>query len=156
MNGDGRLFMTLERLDKTIARFAAVLAAGAVLAGCASTDVFRPKTDPNSPAARRIAELERQHRGYPRWSRFPAAPKNVPTAADIAARVDETQAAQADLLASAARIDWTLSGTEAFAAETRAAIDPRLAQPAAPDATAETAAFARAMKDLATPPPPAK
>jgi hypothetical protein len=156
MNGDGRFFMTLEARDKTRLRLAAILAAGAAVSACANIQPFQPPTDPHSPAAKRVAELERANRTYPRWSRFPAAPKNVPTATDIAARVGEAQNAQAQLLADAGRIDWTLSGTEAYAEEARSHIDPTLAQPAPADTSAQTAAFAKALKDLATPPPPAK
>jgi hypothetical protein len=157
MNGDGRFFMTLGPMDKMFARLAALLAVGAALSGCASTDVFSKRPPSTSPATQRIGELERTHRAYPRWSQFPAAPQNVPTPGDIAVRVNDTQAAQAQLLASAAQIQWTLTGdTEAFAAQARAEIDPTKAAPVSANAQ-QTEEFLRAMKNIATPPPaPAK
>jgi len=131
----------------------AVLAAAAALAGCASSGA---SVDQTSPAAPAIAELPRTLGPYPRWSQFPRGPQPFPPPSEIASSVADLQMAQANLLASASQLQWTLSGTEAFAAETRAQINPAYAAPAPAEERAEAEAYARSLREQATPPPAPK
>ena len=59
-------------------------------------------------AAQRVAVLARADQSYPRWEDFPAAPQNVPAAADIRNRVLGLESAERQLNRDVAAIDWTL------------------------------------------------
>lgn len=136
----------------------ALAAAAAGLSACAtSLDPFARETDPASPAAAEVERMVEAQREYPRWSRFPATPQNVPPASDFAVQVASLQTSQDDLIASASRIEWYLKGdTRAWSQSVRAEIDPQYARPAPPNAAAEAEAWARALREKAVPPPVAK
>jgi hypothetical protein len=136
---------------RRLAPACADLAAAAALAGCASAP-SGASIDKTSPAAPAIAELPRTLGPFPRWSQFPRGPQPVPPPSEIAANVADLQAAQANLLSSASKLQWTLSGTAAFEAETRAQINPAEAAPAPADERAQVEAFAKALREQATPP----
>lgn len=157
--------MTGDEMNATARRFlrrgrapllAAALVAAGGLSGCASYDPFDEPTDPTSPAAARVEALTGADMSYPRWAEFPAAPRDVPTAADIREQVVALEAADAALGREVAAIAWFLGpeDLEPWAARTRNRVDRRLAQPAPPGAVAEAEAWARAQRARATPPPP--
>lgn len=125
------------------------------LTGCMAYDPFNQAIDPNSAAAQRVEALARADDAYPRWDEFPAAPQNVPTAADIRNQVRTLEAADAQLNRQIAAIEWTLDERDGdpWARRTRNRIDPRLAQPVDPDEMAEALSWARRLSDRATPPP---
>jgi hypothetical protein len=127
----------------------AALAAAATLAGCASSGAPVDKTSPAAPA---IAALPRTLGPYPKWSQFPRGPQPVPPPSEIASSVADLQLAQANLLSSASRLQWTLSGTEGFATAARAQINPAYAAPAPAAERAEAEAYAKALREQATPP----
>jgi outer membrane murein-binding lipoprotein Lpp len=131
----------------------AALAAAASLAGCVSTEA---PVDTTSPAAPAVAEAPKALGAYPRWSQFPHGPQPVPPPSEIASNVGELQAAQADLLSSASKLEWTLSGTESFAAQVRAEINPAYATPAPTEEQGEAEAYARSLREKAAPPPAPK
>lgn len=133
---------------------AVVMATG--LAGCASGDPFQREVDPNSPLAARVEAVAAAPQAYPRWEEFPAAPTDLPPAADIAARVRTVETRGAELETAAAAIPWELSNDARWPAEARAAIDPRLARPAPPDAAARAAALRAELLARSTPPPVAQ
>jgi hypothetical protein len=153
--------MTCEPFDKPFrgaGRFApacAALAAAAALAGCAS-DPFGAPVDKTSPAAGAVAELPKSLGPYPRWSQFPRGPQPVPPPSEIASNVADLQQSQANLLSAAGQLQWTLSGTAAFAADARAQINPADAAPAPADERAQVEAYAKALREKATPPPAPK
>jgi hypothetical protein len=149
--------MTRGPLDKTLLCIS-ILAMAAGLSGCVGGDPFNAPIDKSSPVASRVAAISAQSGPYPHWSDFPAQPMNVPTPADIAARTATAQGAQAAILDHAGGLHWTLTAanTAAFLAETRATIDPALAKPAPAGSEAEIEAWAKAQRDLATPPPKAR
>ena len=153
--------MTCGPFDKPFrgaGRFAAAcaaIAAAAALAGCASNP-SRAEVDKTSPAAPAIAELPKTLGPYPRWSQFPRGPQPTPPPSEIASSAADLQAAQANLLASASRLQWTLSGTSAFAQSARAQINPEYAAPAPADESAQVEAYAKALREKATPPPAPK
>jgi hypothetical protein len=161
MNRARRLFMTTVPGRKSPGRPAARVGAiivGAIglsgsLSGCVA-DPFNHPTDPSSPVAAEVNQLANTNAPYPRWSQFPAAPKNVPTLPQFAAKARDVSATQTQLLTEASQIQWTLNDPDALAREARARIDPTLAVPAVPNAMADVEAWAAEARARATPPPP--
>ncbi len=151
----GEMNATLDRVATAAARLAG-MGLMAALAGCVSYSPFNSETDPTSPAAQRVDALARADGAYPRWEDFPAAPRDVPSAADIRARVVALEASEATLARQVAGIQWTLNESDGdpWARRTRARIDARLAQPADPNAMAEALAWAERLRARANPPPP--
>jgi hypothetical protein len=143
--------MTRGPLDKTLL-FSLTTATALALGGCVSMTGFNAPIDKSSPVADKVAAVSAAPGAYPKWSAFPPAPKDVPTASEFAARAAGERNVQGDELAAAGKLRWTLSGTAAFAAAARAEIDPRLATPAPSNETALAEAFAKAQRDAATPP----
>lgn len=135
---------------------AAIVAASGALGGCVSYDPFDESTDAASPAAARVQALTSAPLEFPRWADFPAAPRDVPTAEDIRRQVVALEGADAQLAREVAAIGWFLGpeDLEPWAARTRNRLDRALAQPAAPGAVAEAEAWARQLRERATPPPP--
>jgi hypothetical protein len=154
-----KLFRSARRSDLACA----ALAAAAALVGCASSGAAvaqtapgAPAVDQTSPAGPPAAELPRTLGPFPKWSQFPRGPQPVPPPSQIASSVADLQSAQANLLGSASRLQWTLSGTEGFAAAGRAQINPEYAAPAPEEERAEAEAYAKALREQATPPPAPK
>ncbi len=130
----------------------AVLAGTAGLGGCLEARFARPEAE--SPLAPRIQALVEANRGFPRWEDFPAAPSDLPPAAQVAANVKTLEGDAAVLDGEAARIDWTLGDPAAIAAEAQAQVE---AVPVSPDAArtaAEIEAFADDLRARAKAPPP--
>ncbi|NEX91817.1 hypothetical protein [Caulobacter sp. 17J65-9] len=154
-NGDGRFFMTLGLRRLALLTLAA---AAAGLSGCATgMDPFKRPTDPHSAAAADVDRMVAAQREFPRWSKFPKAPQDVPPPAEFAVQVASLQASQNALITDAGKIQWYLKGdTRAWAQSVRSVIDPQYAQPAPPNAAAEAAAWARELREKAVPPPVAK
>ena len=125
------------------------------LCGCIS-DPFNHPTDPTAAGAAQISAVAATPGPYPTWSKFPAAPVNVPTVAMWNAKAKSLDADQSQLLHEAAGLQWTLSDTEGWAAQARSLIDPAMAVPAPPNAQAATEAFAAKARAMAVPPPPGK
>jgi hypothetical protein len=143
-------FRGVRRLEAACAALAA-----AVLAGAASSEAQVEKTAPAAPAPA-LAQLPRTLGPYPKWSQFPRGPQPVPPPSQIASSVADLQQAQANTLSSASRLQWTLSGTSAFAAESHGQINPEYAAPAPEEERAQAEAYARSLREQATPPPAPK
>lgn len=148
--------MPSPRWNKSALIVAALSAGAVMLSGCLASDPFAPPTDPQSAAAQQVNEAAARNMPYPRWSEFPAAPRDVPTAEDIRMQVVSTEEAKAILQAQAAELVWTLDDTEGWATAQRSLLDMSLAQPAPADAAAQTEAWAAAARAEAIPPPVAK
>lgn len=132
-------------------------AAAAGLSGCASMDPFERQTDPSSAAAAEVNRTVASQREYPRWSRFPKTPEQVPPPESFAVQVAALQTSQDALIADAGKIRWYLTGdTRAWARSVHGVIDPQYAQPAPPGAMADAEAWARALREKVVPPPVAK
>ena len=71
-------------------------------------------------------------------------------------RVVATEEARTILEAQARELVWTLDDSEGWATAQRALVDRQLAEPAPPDALAQTEAWAAAARAEAVPPPVAK
>ncbi|MFN7129545.1 MAG: hypothetical protein ACK4OJ_10825 [Brevundimonas sp.] len=124
----------------------------ALLGGCAPS--FAPKTDPTSPIAPRVQALVDANRHYPSWENFPAAPADLPEAAQVASSVRALESQGGALGSEVSGIDWTLKDAETLAAETRAQVE---AVPVSPDSArtqVEIDAFAQSLRDRAKAPPP--
>jgi hypothetical protein len=145
--------MPLRRFKSSSLFALAVAAASLSLGGCLAHDPFAMPADPQSAAAQRVNEAAARNMPYPRWSDFPKAPTEVPTADEFRMRVVDTEEAQAILQAQAAQLHWTLEDTEGWATAQRSLVDASLAQPAPADATAQTEAWAAAVRARAVPPP---
>ncbi len=122
---------------------------------CAS--VKTPKVDDlsiaQSPSGREAIAAARKPGPYPRFSDIPRVPTDVRPAAQWTVASNQTQAQRAELAAQVAALPPAPTDTEAFAASLQARLAVP-AEPAAADSAAQAAAYARALRARATPPPP--
>jgi hypothetical protein len=127
-------------------------AACGLLSACVGNPFEDAKVNPSSPIAAEVTKSVKLDAAYPTFASVPAAPKDIRPRKQYGLAAAEEERASAQLTAQTADSAWTLSGTEAFAAEARRAVGPDLAAPQ----PADTEAFAAALRKRATPPPPAK
>ena len=139
--------MNASRLKKMTA---ALLAIG--VSGCAGA--FVAETDAGSPLAPRIQQIVDAHRTYPRWTDFPATPQDAPQPMQLAAQVNTLRISGAALDGEAARLEWTLSDPEAFAAGVMGRIDTTPVSPESARTLEEIEAFAERLRQRSTAPPP--
>jgi hypothetical protein len=140
-------------------RFCAGLALAALLGGCA----MGPKSpfalggvDPASPVAAEVRAASASPGPYPRFVDIPAMPKNVRTYQAWKEAVLDEMTLKHQTEAHAAAIPFTLTGTEVWAANTRARVLPQFTQQAPADERAQAEAFAAQQAARATPPPAPK
>lgn len=128
----------------------AVMAAG-VLSGCA----FDAATDPTSTLDGRIDSLVSAHTAYPKWSDFPAAPTDMPSAEQIRSEVEKLEVADTRLNEEVAAVDWQLDEDPAqFISDVRAKVDSVQVEAPTVETQAEIDAFAIRARERAAPPPP--
>lgn len=143
-----------RRRDLRWTRPAAQLSACAGLAlfagGCLDGPTTRARIDPSSPIAAEANRLEKAQSRYPTFAQIPPAPKDVRPLAAFAELAADVRAAAARLERETAPDTWTLTGTERFAA----AAEQRVGEDPGPAKAADTEAFARSLRERATPPPP--
>lgn len=146
--------MYASRLPFVNARGAARLLAlgggGALLAGCMSAAIGSAKVDPASPVAAEVARATRSARAYPRFSDIPPVPGDLRPLPLYGQAADELKLARARLERETAPETWTLRDTETFATRVRRDAGPEL-EPATPS---DAEAYARELRERATPPPP--
>jgi hypothetical protein len=137
-------------------RLGAGLAMAALLSGCA-TGAKSPFSlggvDPTSPVAAEVRAASASPGPYPRFIDIPAAPKDVRTYQAWKEAVLGEMTLKRETEAQAAAIPFTLSGTETWAANTRARVLPQFSQQAPADERAQAEAFAAQQAARATPPP---
>jgi hypothetical protein len=128
------------------------LLAGAclIVAGCAGVPFTDAKIDPASPVAADVAKMTRQPGKLPTFASIPAPPKDLRPVAQYGRDARAVLAEGEALVAATAPSTWTLGDTEAFAERGRKDAGPQLDPPTPGDAEA----FARALRERATPPPP--
>jgi hypothetical protein len=133
------------------AALAAGVASCTLLSGCVHffTDA---KVDPRSPVAAEVAKAVNPNAPYPTFIGFPKKPEGVKPPPQYGLAAGKVEADAATVIAASADSTWTLGGTEAFAAQTRADAGPALP----PVVPGDTEAFANDQKARATPPPPVK
>lgn len=126
------------------------LLAGCALSGCAGNPFGEAKVDPTSPVAADVARLTRQPARLPTFAAIPKAPTDVRPLWQYGRDARRVQAAGQALTQATAPETWTLQGTDTFADRARQDAGPQIDPPAPGDAEA----FARALRERATPPPP--
>jgi hypothetical protein len=121
-----------------------------IVAGCAGVPFTDAKIDPASPVAADVAKMTRQDAKFPTFAGIPGKPKDVRPVAQYGQDARSVLAQGDALIAATQPSTWTLQGTEAFAERGRAAAGPQIEPPKPGDAEA----FARELRERATPPPP--
>lgn len=120
-----------------------------LLAGCAGGPKTQARIDPASPIAPEAARVRALKGPYPTFAEIPPAPKDVRAPKAYAAAVADAKSALAKLESETGPETWTLNGSDSFAANAQREAG---AEPAAPKG-ADTEAFARGLRERATPPP---
>jgi hypothetical protein len=132
-------------------------AAGAMtLAACVSVPnepYANAAVDQDSAASSQIAAQAARNAPFPTFGSIPQAPGDVRSVEGWNIAVQGTEAERAQLLADTAPGTFSLANTEGFIAAMRGEIayDPADVPPA--DQAAKSAAWAKAMRERATPPP---
>lgn len=131
---------------------APLLAAGGclILGGCMGSPFKDTKVDPASPVAADVARLTREDAKFPTFAGIPKAPNDLRPLAQYGRDADRVLAAGAELMRATAPETWTLQGTDDFAEKARRDAGPQIEPPKPGDAEA----FARELRERATPPPP--
>jgi hypothetical protein len=126
-------------------------AIGALTLGGCIGDPFRDhKADPASPVAAEVNQRSRAATKFPTFASIPNPPKDIRPAPQYGRAARGTAAAGQALLDATAPGTWTLKDTDAFASKAQKDVGPAL-EPANP---ADAEAFAKALRERATPPPP--
>lgn len=141
--------MNASRLKKMTAALT-----GLSLAGCAGS--FVAETDASSPLAPRVQQIVDANRTYPRWEDFPATPTDLPQPVELATRVNTLKVSGAALDGEAARLAWTLSDPEAFAAGVTSRIEAVPVSPESARTLEEIEAFAERLRQRSVAPPPVR
>jgi hypothetical protein len=128
----------------------AILAGSALLAGCIGNPFKDAKVDPASPVAADVTRLTRQAGDFPTFASIPAAPKPDRPVAQYGRDAGSVIASGDALVAATEPGTWTLKNTEGFAETARRQAGPQIEPPKPGDAEA----FAKALRERATPPPP--
>ena len=126
------------------------LSGGALLAGCVGNPFGNTAIDQTSPVAADVARLGRQPGKFPTFASIPNPPTDIRPAAQYGMSADRVTAAGDALIRATEPGTWTLQGTDAFAEKARRDAGPAI-DPARPG---DAEAFARELRERATPPPP--
>ncbi|HEX7758854.1 MAG TPA: hypothetical protein VF459_05100 [Caulobacteraceae bacterium] len=127
--------------------FATILAAP----GAAGAGVSCAQSAPAPGLAPDIVARAAQPHDFPSFCSIPKIPTDVRGASDWKAAVLDTRLAGARLQRQTAASTWTLDRTDDFAAGARSEAAPP--PPMNPASEADTATFAKSLRDRATPPP---
>lgn len=146
MNASRPLFPMTPRLIKPIG----LLLGCAVVAGCAGSPFKDAKIDPDSPVAADVARISRQPTRFPTFAAIPKPPADIRPLPRYGRDARAVLAAGEDLTNATAPGTWTLNGTDDFAEKARQDAGPQIEPPK----PGEAEAFARALRERATPPPP--
>lgn len=153
MNAPLRLFFSTSVI-RTAPRLVACAAVGAMLTACAGGSPFATgAVDPSSPVAAEVARLAKPTGPFPKFTDIPPVPTDERPVRAWGQAADQLEAAAARLERETADNTWTLTpgATEAFAAGAQRQAGPALASD--DSTTAASEAFARQIRERATPPP---
>jgi len=154
MNVTSGPFVNVARRNSAhslLVRLSVCAAAAATLGGCAGANPFATApVDSSSPVASEVAKLARGNHDYPTFAEIPPKPVDVRPPRKWGVAGAETEQARDRLEQATAPGTWSLSNTETFATGAQTKAGPEFG---APD-TAGTEAFAKKLRDRATPPPP--
>ncbi len=145
MNASRPLFPTAPGVANALA----LLAGSILLSGCAGNPFAESKIDPASPVAGEVARLSRSDGKFPTFASIPKAPTDIRPLAQYGQDASAILAAGAALERATAPGTWTLDGTDDFATKARRDAGPQIEPPKPGDAEA----FARELRERATPPP---
>ncbi|MCR5875738.1 hypothetical protein LRS10_17150 [Phenylobacterium sp. J426] len=146
MNAPRPLFENARR----VARLLATCGAASLLSACVANPFVDAKVDPNSPVAAEVAKVANARQDYPSFRDIPAVPKDLRPVGLYGREAERVKAAGAELIRATEPDTWTLQASESFAERARRDAGPEL--PAT--ATQDSDAFARGLRERATPPPP--
>jgi len=121
-----------------------------LLSACVGNPFKDAAIDPASPVAADVARLTRDNAAFPSFAEIPTAPKGVRPLANFGRDAQAMLRAGAALERDTAPETWTLKATEAFVEQARRDAGPQIEPPKPGDAEA----FARELRERATPPPP--
>lgn len=128
----------------------AALCGSTLLGGCVGNPFGATPIDPTSPVAADVAQLSRQAGKFPTFASIPKTPTDMRPAAQYGMSADRVSAAGDALIRATEPGTWTLQGTDAFAEAARRDAGPAI-DPARPG---DAEAYARELRERATPPPP--
>jgi hypothetical protein len=146
MNASRPLFPTIPGVATALA----VAAGSVLLSGCVGNPFAETKIDPASPVAGEVARMTRQGGKFPTFASIPKAPTDIRPVAQYGRDAQAVLAQGAALEQATAPGTWTLQGTDEFAERARKDAGPQIEPPKPGDAEA----FARSLRERATPPPP--
>ena len=149
MNVSAHLFRNAA-YKRAAPRIGGCAVAAVLLAGCAAGGFGEASVDPASPIAADVARAANADRPYPTFASIPSTPTDVRGRRAYGRAADEVEAAGIELERQTGPGAWTLEATEGFAARAQGA----LGREAAPAAAEDPEAFARRLRERATPPPP--
>jgi hypothetical protein len=151
MNGAASLFVN-ARARGWAPRLAAGGLCGLLLAGCQSVvpnPLASHPVDPASPVAAEVAKAADADAKFPSFLDIPDLPKDVRPAETFGKAVADTEAAGEALAKQTAPSTWTLSNTDTFASRAQG----RAGEEDAPRPGEDTEAYAKRLRERATPPP---
>ena len=131
-------------------RVFALISGCALLSACVGNPFKDAAIDPASPVAADVARLTRDNAAFPTFADIPKVPKDVRPLAAFGRDANAILRAGAALERDTAPETWTLKGTDAFVERARRDAGPQIEPPKPGDAEA----FARELRERATPPPP--
>jgi len=146
MNALLRLFV-----NRPTQRALACVCGAALLSGCVASPFATTQVDPASPVAADVARMARASADYPSFSEIPPLPADQRPLREFGRAADQLETASAKLDRETAPNTWTLTGTEGFVSRAQAQVAPGGDSDAS--ATAASEAFARQIRERATPPP---
>jgi len=146
MNALLRLFV-----NRSAPRALACVGAAALLSGCMGNPFATAAVDPTSPVAADVARMARADGDYPSFSEIPPIPADQRPLREFGRAADQLEGASAKLDRETAPGTWTLTGTEGFAKRAQGLVAPGGDTDASTTAASE--AFARQIRERATPPP---
>lgn len=146
MNASRLFFPKVAGLTRPLILFAGC----AVLGACVSTPFREATIDPTSAVAADVERLTRGEGKFPTFADIPNVPTDVRPVAQYGDAARSLTVAGDDLIRATSRETWTLQATEAFAEKARQDAGPEIEPPKPGDAEA----FARELRERATPPPP--
>jgi hypothetical protein len=121
----------------------------ALLSACVGNPFQDAKVDPRSPIAAEVAKSVNPNAPYPTFAAIPPVPKDMRPRRQYGIAASQVDKAAAQLLQATADDKWALQNTGTFASEAQSAAGPQVAPPP----SADTDAFAAALRRRATPPP---
>ena len=146
MNASRPLFPIITDRIKPLAVISGCLLLGA----CVGNPFKDAAVDPASPVAADVARLTRGDAAFPTFADIPKAPKDVRPLANFGRDAQAMLRAGAALERDTAPETWTLKATDDFVEKARRDAGPQIEPPKPGDAEA----FARELRERATPPPP--